>query len=83
MNDIILITIFILTLQRERVFRRNITNLREKGELIEKGFCRRFKKSKRHKEDYALLDFEGNTDYVEMVGNNKKWHFLDFSRKFK
>jgi len=63
--------------------RRKITFLREKGELIENGFCRRFKKSKKHKEDYALFDFEGNSDYVEMAGSNKKWHFLDFSRKSK
>jgi len=51
--------------------------------VVEKGFCKRFKKSKRHKEDYALLDFEEKTDYQEIVGTNKKWHFLDFSRKFK
>lgn len=63
--------------------RRKITFLREKGELIENGFCRRFKKSKKHKEDYALFDFEGNSDYVEMAGSSKKWHFLDFSRKSK
>merc|ERR1719219_890743 len=63
--------------------RRKITFLREKGELIENGFCRRFKKSKKHKEDYALFDFEGNSDYVQMAGSNKKWHFLDFSRKSK
>lgn len=63
--------------------RRKINFLREKGELIENGFCRRFKKSKKHKEDYALFDFEGNSDYVEMAGSNKKWHFLDFSKKSK
>jgi len=63
--------------------RRKINCLREKGELIENGFCRRFKKSKKHKEDYALFDFEGTSDYVEMAGSNRKWHFLDFSRKSK
>ena len=66
-----------------RFISRKITFLREKGELIENGFCRRFKKSKKHKEDYALFDFEGNSDYVQMAGSNKKWHFLDFSRKSK
>lgn len=64
--------------------RRSNTNIqREKGGLIENGFCRRFKKSKRHKEDYALFDFEGKSDYVKMTGSNKTWHFLDFSRKLK
>merc|ERR1711988_483131 len=57
--------------------RRSKSNLREKGGVVEKGFCKRFKKSKRHKEDYALLDFEEKTDYQEIVGTNKKWHFLD------
>jgi len=63
--------------------RRDHASIKEKGELIENGFCRRFKKSKRHKEDYALFDFEGNSDYVQMAESNKKWHFLDFSRKSK
>ena len=56
-----------------------------KGSIIENEVSRRFRKSRKHKDDYVMFDFEEKNEnvkpYVEM--GSKKWHFLDFGKKAK